>query len=112
MTVSLCRHSFPCQPPLGTLAHPGDCTGCGATWQQVQAELRKQEEALIIGSSRDGRCRHCGQTRRLFRFQPFDKPWSPPGYEEPISFLCIDGWNEATDADHARYHALVEEAAS
>ncbi|NUP18350.1 MAG: hypothetical protein HOZ81_20155 [Streptomyces sp.] len=112
MNVSLCKHSFPCQPPHGSIIRPGDCTGCGTTYDAVQAELQRQEQALIVGSSREGRCRHCGQTRRLYRFQPCDKPWSPPGYEEPVSFLCTDGWNEANDADRIRFYSLIDEAAS
>jgi hypothetical protein len=24
-----CEHSFPCQPPLGSIARPGDCSKCG-----------------------------------------------------------------------------------
>lgn len=108
MTVSLCKHSFPVQPPHGSLARPGDCVGCGITWNQVQAELRKQEEALILGTSRDGQCPNCRHTRRLFRFQPQDKPWTPIGYEEPVTFLCIGCWNNAMDADHSNFHALLD----
>ncbi|MFE9064855.1 hypothetical protein [Streptomyces violaceusniger] len=108
MTVSLCKHSHPVQPPHGSMFRPGACTGCGATWNQVQAELRKQEEALILGTSHDGTCPDCRQPRRLFRFQPQDKPWTPIGYEEPISFLCIGCWNTATEADHASFHALLD----
>ncbi|MGW7688905.1 hypothetical protein ACWGMA_08425 [Streptomyces asiaticus] len=108
MTVSLCKHSHPIQPPLGTIIRPGACSGCGATWNQVQAELRKQEEALILGTSRDGHCPDCRQPRRLFRWQPQDKPWTPIGYEEPVSFLCSGCWNAAADADHAHFHALID----
>lgn len=35
MTISLCRHSFPVQPPRGSLAHPGDCAD-----EQLEAGLR------------------------------------------------------------------------
>ncbi|MFE5368119.1 hypothetical protein [Streptomyces mirabilis] len=112
MTVSLCKHSHPVQPPLGSMGRPGDCTDCGMTWNQVQAELRKQEEALILGTAHDGKCPHCGQTRRLFRFQPQDKLWTPIGYEEPVTFLCITDWNAAADDDHNTTHALFEQAAS
>jgi len=108
VTISFCKHSFPVQPPHGSIIRPGDCTGCGITWNQSQAELRTQEEALILGTSHDGTCPHCGQTRRLFRFQPQDKPWTEIGYEEPVTFLCIDGWNAAGGADHANYHALLD----
>lgn len=27
-----CEHSFPCQPPHGSLAYPGDCSMCSAPW--------------------------------------------------------------------------------
>lgn len=108
MTVSLCKHSFPIQPPLGSLARPGDCSHCGMTWDQVQAELRSQEQALIVGSSRDGNCPDCRQPRRLYRFQPQDKPWTPIGYEEPVGFLCAGCWNNAAEADHAGFHALLD----
>lgn len=107
MNVSLCKHSFPIQPPLGSLARPGNCTSCDTSWNEVQADLQRQSEALIIGTSRDGTCPDCSQPRRLFRYQPQDKPWTPIGYE-PISFLCIDCWNAATEADHADFHALLD----
>lgn len=103
MTVSLCKHSHPVQPPLGSIVHPGDCDRCGMTWNQVQAELQRQEEALIAATSHDGACPDCSQQRRLYRFQPDDKPWTPIGYEEPVSFLCADCWNAAAEADHALF---------
>lgn len=108
MTVSFCKHSFPVQPPHGSIIRPGDCPGCGMTWNQSQAELRKQEEALILGTSHDGTCPDCRQPRRLFRFQPQDKPWTDFGYEEPVTFLCMGCWNAATDADHAHFHELLD----
>lgn len=112
MTVSLCKHSHPVQPPLGSIVRPGNCTSCGMTWGQVQAELRKQEQALILGTAHDGTCPDCRKPRRLFRYQPQDKPWTPIGYEEPVSFLCIDCWNGAANAEHVLTCALFEEAAS
>lgn len=107
MTISLCKHSFPVQPPLGSIFRPGDCVRCGDTWNEVQAELQRQEEALILGTSHDGTCPDCGQQRRLLRFQPEDKPWTEIGYEEPVTFLCIDCWNTAADADNANFQALL-----
>lgn len=108
MTVSLCKHRFPCQPPHSSLARPGDCTGCGMTWGQVQDGLRKQEEALIVGTSRDGQCPDCRRTRRLFRWQSQDRPWHPVSHEQPAGLLCIDCWNGATDADNAFADALID----
>jgi hypothetical protein len=104
MKVSLCKHSHPVQPPLGSIFRPGDCTNCGTTWADVQAELQRQEEALIAATAHDGDCPDCSQTRRLYRFQPEDKPWTPIGYEEPVTFLCADCWNRAAEADHAAFH--------
>ncbi|MGW4834709.1 hypothetical protein [Streptomyces globisporus] len=106
-TVSLCKHRFPIQPPLGSLGRPGNCSSCGATWDAVQAELQRQAESLIVSSSRDGNCPDCTRRRRLFRYQPFDKPWTPVGYEEPVTFLCTDCWNTATDTDREGCRALL-----
>ena len=112
MKVSLCKHGFPCQPPHGSIFRPGDCTGCGLTYQQHEAELRRQEEALIVGSSRDGKCPDCNQQKRLFRWQPPGQPWDEPGAEKPITFLCMDCYNAAVDANNALVDSLFEEAAS
>lgn len=112
MTVSLCKHSFPCQPPHGSIFRPGDCTGCGITYSEHEAELLRQEEALIVGSSRDGQCPDCDQTKRLFRWQAPAQPWDEPDVEKPITFLCIDCFNIAVDAHNALVNGLFEEAAS
>lgn len=32
VNVLRCEHSFPCQPPHGSIACPGDCTKCGVTY--------------------------------------------------------------------------------
>jgi len=109
--TSLCKHSFPCQPPHGSIFRPGDCTGCGITYSQHEAELRRQEEALIVGSARDGQCPDCDRTRRLFRFEPPAQPWHEPGTELPVTFLCTDCFNTAVDAHNATVNALFEEAA-
>jgi hypothetical protein len=99
--VSLCKHSFPCQPPHGSIVRPGDCVHCGATWDAVQAERQRQEEALLVGSSRDGNCPNCGQPHRLYRFQPPAQPWHEPGDEMPVTFLCTGCFNAAVDAHNA-----------
>lgn len=106
-TVSLCKHRFPIQPPLGSFGRPGDCSSCSATWDAVQAELQRQSEALTVGSSRDGNCPHCTQYRRLFRFQPCDKPWTAVDYEEPVTFLCMNCRNTASDMDREGYLTLL-----
>lgn len=108
--VSLCKHSFPCQPPHGSIFRPGPCD-CGLTYAEHEAELRRQEEALIVGTSRDGQCPDCGHTRRLFRFQPPAQPWDEPDYEPPVTFLCTDCFNAAADAHNELVEALFEEAA-
>ncbi|NYV73109.1 hypothetical protein [Streptomyces sp. UH6] len=112
MKVSLCKHSYPVQPPRGSMLHPGDCTGCGITWNQRQAELRKQDEALIVGSSRDGKCPDCSHTRRLFRFQPPAQPWHEPDYEPPVTFLCMGCWDKAAEAHDEKVKALYTELAA
>ncbi|MFF9309996.1 hypothetical protein ACF1BS_03705 [Streptomyces sp. NPDC014748] len=112
MKVSLCKHSFPCQPPHGSIVRPGDCTGCGITYQQRENELRRQEEALIMGSSYDGRCPDCSRPKRLFRWQPPAQPWDEPSVEQPVTFLCMDCYNTAVDAHNAMAKAVFEGAAS
>jgi hypothetical protein len=107
--VSFCKHSFPCQPPHGSIFRPGPC-GCGISYDEHQAELLRQEEALIVGSSRDGQCPDCGNTRRLFRFQEPAQPWHEPGYEPPVTFLCNDCFNSAVDAHNEMVNRLFEEA--
>lgn len=111
MKVSLCKHSFPCQPPHGSIFRPGDCTGCGITYAAHEAELLRQEEAVIVATSHDGQCPDCNRTRRLFRFQPPTQPWDEPDYEPPVSFLCTDCFNNAADAYNADINAAFEEAA-
>ncbi|MFL6096122.1 MAG: hypothetical protein ACJ71Y_11790 [Blastococcus sp.] len=109
MTVSLCKHGFPCQPPHGSIFRPGPCV-CGITYDEHQAELLRQEEALIVGTSHDGQCPDCNHTRRLFRFQPPTQPWDEPDYEPPVTFLCTDCFNNAADAHNAMVNGLFEEA--
>jgi hypothetical protein len=108
--VSLCKHSFIVLPPHGSIFRPGPCD-CGLTYEQHQADIRRQEEALIAGSSRDGQCPDCGHTRRLFRWQAPDQPWDEHGVEKTVTFLCTDCYNAAVDAYNADINALYEEAA-
>lgn len=108
--VSLCKHSFPCQPPHGSIFRPGPCD-CGMTYSQHEAELVRQEEALIVGTSHDGTCPDCDQQKRLFRFQPPAQPWHDPDTELPVTFLCMDCYNAAADAVNALVNAVFEEAA-
>lgn len=35
--VLRCEHRFPVLPPLGSLAHPGDCSNCGVAWGHHEA---------------------------------------------------------------------------
>ncbi|WP_062215680.1 hypothetical protein [Streptomyces sp. NBRC 109706] len=107
MTVSLCKHSFPIQPPHGSIVRPGPCVGCGITWDDCQADLARQEAALIDGSSHDGQCGHCDQTRRLYRWQPLRQPWDEPDYEPPITWLCAAGYDAATQAYNADIAAAM-----
>ncbi|NEB92387.1 hypothetical protein [Streptomyces bauhiniae] len=108
--VSLCKHSFPCNPPHGSIFRPGPCD-CGITYDEHQAELLRQEEALIVGSSREGQCPDCGQHKQLFRWQAPDQPWDEFGVEKPTKFLCMGCYNTAADAHNALVDSLFEEAA-
>lgn len=110
MTISLCKHSHPVQPPAGTVLRPGPCTGCGITWNQVQDELRRQEDALINGTAHEGTCPDCGETRTLLRFQTPAQPWDDFDYEPPVSFLCIGCYNTAAVAFNEATAALFRAA--
>ena len=109
--TSLCKHSFPCQPPHGSIFRPGPCIGCGITYADREAELLRQEEALIVGTSHDGQCPDCDQHKRLFRFQPPAQPWHDLDVEMPVTFLCIDCYNTAVDANNAMVSSLFAAAA-
>lgn len=111
MKVSLCKHSFPCQPPHGSIFRPGPCE-CGLTYTEHEAELQRQEEALIVGSSYDGQCPDCDRQKRLFRWQPPAQPWDEPDYEPPVTFLCTDDYNAAVDAHNEMVNNLFQEAVS
>lgn len=108
MTVSLCKHGFPVQPPHGSFARPGDCTACGLTWNQAQDELVRQEHALILGTAHDGTCPDCGQPHRLYRYQPADQPWHEIGEEMPVTFLCQDCRHVAIAAEEIVNTALLD----
>lgn len=98
MNVSFCKHSFPVQPPHGSLAHPGDCA-CGLTYVEAQAELNRQALLYRLGTAHDGVCQGCGQTRLLFRYQPEQQPWD---VEEPaVRWLCTPDWSRARENEEA-----------
>lgn len=107
MTISLCKHSFCVLPPRGSIFNPGDCDGCGITYAACERELLRQQEALILGTARDGQCPDCRQSRRLFRYQPEARPWHSPDYQPPITYLCMSCWNAATNADNALYEGIL-----
>lgn len=110
MKVSLCKHSFPVQPPHGSIVRPGPCD-CGQTYEQVQDELRRQAEALILNTAHDGVCEDCRKETRVFRFQAEEQPWTPFGVEMPVSWLCLGCWNDAAQASNDLVTALFAEAA-
>lgn len=106
MTVSLCKHSFCVLPPHGTIFNPGPCD-CGLTYAAYERALQRQREALILGTSRDGQCPDCTRSRRLFRWQPEERPWHAPDEPLPVGWLCMDCWNAATNADQAFYEGVL-----
>lgn len=97
--VSLCKHGFPVQPPLGSLAHPGDCTGCGLTWIQAQQQLEQQETAHRLATAHEGTCKYCRKTRRLFKYQRQEQPWEDT--TPPALWLCTPCWSEARENEEA-----------
>lgn len=102
MTVSLCKHSFPLQPPHGSLGNPGDCTGCGITYNAWEDELAAQEQRVRVGTAARGTCQGCWlPDRMLFTFKATERPWH--GFDtddvpQP-SRLCTPCWSTATQAD-------------
>lgn len=42
-----CEHSFPVQPPHGSLANPGNCTDCGARWAD-RAPISERLRASLV----------------------------------------------------------------
>ncbi|MGW5616227.1 hypothetical protein [Streptomyces sp. NPDC003877] len=104
MTVSLCKHSFPIQPPHGTLTNPGNCARCGATWADVQAELDRQENALRLGTAHHGPCTWCHQPRIVFRYVREQQPWES---EEPaVVWLCTRDWSRARQNEET--HGFID----
>ncbi|MFF1284369.1 hypothetical protein ACFVY4_26955 [Streptomyces sp. NPDC058299] len=103
MTLSLCKHSFPVQPPAGSIVHPGDCTGCGITYLDRQAELDAQEERVRLGTAARGRCEGCRiPDRMLFTLVPEPRPWHGFGDDAPANLrLCTPCWSAAKQADEA-----------
>lgn len=93
MTVSLCKHGFPVQPPHGSLAHPGNCSGCGISWAEAQAELDRQEMLLRLGTAHEGICGWCNQRRILFRYQREQQPWDQEA--APLLWFCARDWSAA-----------------
>lgn len=93
MPVSLCKHSFPVQPPHGSLAHPGDCSGCGRPYRDVQHDLARQEERHRIATAARGRCAGCKlPDRMLFTFTAPPAPWNP----NPVPRrYCTPCWSRA-----------------
>lgn len=90
MTVSLCKHSFPVQPPHGSMSRPGPCVGCGITWDDCQADLARQEAALIAGTAHEGTCARCHQPRRVFN--------TPSDWGRVPAPLCSRCWSTYADA--------------
>lgn len=93
MTVSLCKHSFPVLPPHGSLGAPGDCTGCGTTFDAIQAELKQQADIIRLRTAHRGECEYCGKNTMLFRFQRDEQPWDET--EPPVRWLCVPCWGKA-----------------
>lgn len=93
----LCKHAFPIQPPHGSLAEPGDCTGCGITWIERQQELDAARVAYRMGTAHTGRCPGCRQPgRMLFIFIQEPRPWDLASEEPPSVFLCGPCWSSTT----------------
>ncbi|NJQ04241.1 hypothetical protein [Streptomyces lonarensis] len=105
MTISLCKHSFSVLQPY-SLFRPSPCIHCNLTHADREEELQQQKLALIHGTAHDGKCGHCGQTRRLYRWQPAEQPWHEVGVELPVSFLCIEGWNAAEEQQALEVNAI------
>jgi hypothetical protein len=95
MKISLCKHSFPIQPPLGSLTNPGNCTGCGTSWADAQAELDRQETLLRLGTAHEATCAWCNQRRIVFRYAREQQPWDEQ--EPPVIWLCARDWSRARE---------------
>lgn len=111
MIISLCKHGFPVLPPAGSLAHPGDCTGCGIAYEVWEAELAAQEERLRVGTAARGDCQGCQFPRMLFTFTPAPRPWHGFDDDAPATLrLCTRCWSAATQADEAGQCVTFAEA--
>jgi hypothetical protein len=97
VTVSLCKHRFPLQPPHGSLAYPGNCIGCGTTWDAVQEELQRQQDTIRMRTAHEGPCGYCGKKRMLFSYQREQQPWDET--EPPVRWLCIPCWGSAQEVE-------------
>ncbi|MFJ4418230.1 hypothetical protein [Streptomyces sp. NPDC088925] len=107
MTISLCKHSFPIQPPLGSMAWPGDCTSCGLTWAAAQAELERQAEQVRLATAHECRCDFCAKPRVVFQFQREQAPWEET--EPPVRWLCTHCWGAAqTTAEETGFDSLAD----
>lgn len=95
MKISLCKHSFPIQPPLGSLTNPGNCTGCDTSWADAQAELDRQEMLLRLGTAHEATCAWCNQRRIVFRYAREQQPWDEQ--EPPVIWLCARDWSRARE---------------
>lgn len=101
MKISLCKHRFPFQ-----IMGPGDCTGCGITWEACQAELARQEAQHRAGSARPGKCANCLQHRMLFHFQADPKWWDAA---PPAADLCARCWSAAKEIEERNDFATFDE---
>lgn len=99
MSVSLCKHAFPVQPPHGSMIHPGDCTGCGTTWNDVQRDLLRQEEIHRATTAHEGDCQLCGQPRMLFLYQRREHP--ADAKTPPVRWLCTPCWGAVQATEEA-----------
>ncbi|RYJ29385.1 hypothetical protein CU044_2126 [Streptomyces sp. L-9-10] len=108
MTSSLCKHSFPVQAPGGSLFRPGDCTGCGVTWDAVQDELQRQADIIRVRTAHEGKCHYCGRPRMLFSYQRGPQPWDEA--EPPVRWLCIPCWGDAQAIEEKTGFAEVGDA--
>lgn len=97
MKVSFCKHGFPLQPPLGSLANPGNCTGCGITFADAQRELDRQEMLLRLGTAHEATCGRCGQKRIVFRYVRELQPWE--NTEPPAIWLCAQDWSATRETE-------------
>jgi len=99
VTVSLCKHSHPVQPPHGSIVNPADCTGCGTPWADVQRELDRQETLLRLGTAHEAICAGCSQRRIVFRYVREQQPWETQ--EPPVVWLCARDWSTARENEEA-----------